>query len=91
MAARTGAGAVIVVDVVKLYFDTGKADLPADAAAKLAPLAARRCPPARCSRARDTAGTRGGTGRACRRTPRRRSSDIEMARQPARNREGCRA
>ncbi len=27
------------VDVVKLYFDTGKADLPADAAAKLAPLA----------------------------------------------------
>ena len=30
---------MIVVDVVKLYFVTGKADLPADAAAKLAPLA----------------------------------------------------
>jgi len=28
-----------VVDVVKLYFVTGKSDLPADAAAKLAPLA----------------------------------------------------
>jgi K(+)-stimulated pyrophosphate-energized sodium pump len=33
--------AVIFVDVVKLYFDSGKADLPGDAVAKLAPLAAR--------------------------------------------------
>ncbi len=31
--------AAVSIDVVKLYFDTGKADLPADAAAKLAPLA----------------------------------------------------
>jgi K(+)-stimulated pyrophosphate-energized sodium pump len=31
--------AVVAIEVVKLYFDTGKADLPADAAAKLAPLA----------------------------------------------------
>jgi len=29
----------VPVDVVKLYFEVGKADLPADAAAKLAPLA----------------------------------------------------
>ncbi len=37
--APAAAPAMIVVDVVKLYFVTGKADLPADAAAKLAPLA----------------------------------------------------
>jgi len=30
---------IVAVDVVKLYFDTGKTDLPADAAGKLAPLA----------------------------------------------------
>jgi K(+)-stimulated pyrophosphate-energized sodium pump len=38
-AAAPAAPAMIVVDVVKLYFVTGKADMPADAAAKLAPLA----------------------------------------------------
>jgi len=31
--------AVVFVDVVKLYFDSGKADLPGGAAAQLAPLA----------------------------------------------------
>ena len=38
-APAPAAAPVIVLDVVKLYFVTGKADLPADAAAKLAPLA----------------------------------------------------
>ena len=38
VVAPPAAPAMIVVDVVKLYFVTGKADLPADAAAKLAPL-----------------------------------------------------
>jgi len=38
-AAPAAAPAVIVVDLVKLYFVTGKADLPADAAATLKPLA----------------------------------------------------
>ncbi len=33
--ASTAAPAVIVIDVVKVYFDTGKADLPADAKGKL--------------------------------------------------------
>jgi K(+)-stimulated pyrophosphate-energized sodium pump len=33
--------AVMAVEIVKLYFDSGKADLPGDAAAKLAPLAAK--------------------------------------------------
>ena len=37
--APAAAPATAVVDVVKLYFVTGKSDLPADAAAKLAPLA----------------------------------------------------
>jgi K(+)-stimulated pyrophosphate-energized sodium pump len=37
--APAAAPTMIVVDVVKLYFVTGKTDLPADAAAKLAPLA----------------------------------------------------
>jgi K(+)-stimulated pyrophosphate-energized sodium pump len=37
--APAAAPAAISVDVVKLYFVTGKADLPADAAGKLAPLA----------------------------------------------------
>jgi len=37
--APAAAPAAIVVDVVKLYFVTGKTDLPADAAAKIAPLA----------------------------------------------------
>jgi K(+)-stimulated pyrophosphate-energized sodium pump len=32
---------VMVVGIVKLYFDSGKADLPGDAVAKLAPLAAK--------------------------------------------------
>ncbi len=32
---------VMVVEIVKLYFDSGKADLPGDAVAKLAPLAAK--------------------------------------------------
>ena len=40
VAATTNAApAVIVVDVVKLFFVTGKAELPADAAPQLAPLA----------------------------------------------------
>ena len=38
-AAASPAVALVAVDVVKLYFDTGKADLPADAVGKLAPLA----------------------------------------------------
>jgi len=38
-AAPTAAPAMILVDVVKLYFVTGKADMPADGVAKLAPLA----------------------------------------------------
>ena len=39
---RGGASSpVIVVDVVKLYFDTGKADLPADAAKSLEPVVAK--------------------------------------------------
>ncbi|MFO1303708.1 MAG: sodium-translocating pyrophosphatase [Burkholderiales bacterium] len=40
-AAPTAAApvAVVAIEVVKLYFDSGKADLPADAAAKIAPLA----------------------------------------------------
>ncbi|HQR11193.1 MAG TPA: sodium-translocating pyrophosphatase [Casimicrobiaceae bacterium] len=37
-APAPAAAPVVVVDVVKLFFVTGKADLPADAAAKLAPL-----------------------------------------------------
>ncbi len=31
--------AIVAIEVVKLYFDSGKADLPADAAGKLAPVA----------------------------------------------------
>jgi len=38
-ATPAPATAAAVVDVVKLYFITGKSDLPADAATKLAPLA----------------------------------------------------
>ena len=38
-AAAPATAPVIVLDVVKLYFVTGKADLPADAAATLKPLA----------------------------------------------------
>jgi K(+)-stimulated pyrophosphate-energized sodium pump len=38
-SAPAAAPTVAVVDVAKIYFVTGKADLPADAAAKLAPLA----------------------------------------------------
>ena len=40
-AAATAAApvAIVAIEVVKLYFDSGKADLPADAAAKIAPLA----------------------------------------------------
>ena len=37
--AAAPAVAVVAVEVVKLYFDSGKADLPGDAAGKLAPLA----------------------------------------------------
>jgi K(+)-stimulated pyrophosphate-energized sodium pump len=37
--AVPAAPVVVAVDVVKLYFIVGKADLPADAAAKLSPLA----------------------------------------------------
>ncbi|MEO8346872.1 MAG: sodium/proton-translocating pyrophosphatase, partial [Betaproteobacteria bacterium] len=37
--AAVTAPAVVLVEVVKLYFVTGKAELPTDAAAKLAPLA----------------------------------------------------
>ena len=33
--------AVVAVDVVKIYFDTGKADLPGDATQKLAPIVAK--------------------------------------------------
>ncbi len=36
--AAAAAPAIVMIDVVKLYFVTGKADLPADAASKLAPL-----------------------------------------------------
>ena len=39
--APVPAAAVAVLDVVKLYFDTGKADLPADAKGKLEPLVAK--------------------------------------------------
>ncbi|MCC7216019.1 MAG: OmpA family protein, partial [Burkholderiales bacterium] len=38
-AAATAPVAVMTIEVVKLYFDTGKADLPADAAGKIAPIA----------------------------------------------------
>jgi len=38
-AAAPAAPAMVVIEVVKLYFDSGKADLPADAVGKLAPLA----------------------------------------------------
>jgi K(+)-stimulated pyrophosphate-energized sodium pump len=40
-AAPAAPVAVMTIEVVKLYFDSGKADLPGDAAAKLAPLAAK--------------------------------------------------
>ena len=40
-AAPAAAVAVMTIEVVKLYFDSGKADLPGDAAGKLAPLAAK--------------------------------------------------
>jgi K(+)-stimulated pyrophosphate-energized sodium pump len=33
--------AVMTIEIVKLYFDSGKTDLPGDAAGKLAPLAAK--------------------------------------------------
>ncbi len=35
-AAQSAPVAVVAVDVIKIYFDSGKAELPADAAAKLA-------------------------------------------------------
>jgi K(+)-stimulated pyrophosphate-energized sodium pump len=38
-AAAPVVAGVVVIEVVKVYFDSGKADLPADAAGKLAPLA----------------------------------------------------
>jgi K(+)-stimulated pyrophosphate-energized sodium pump len=41
VAVVTAVAPGVVVDFVKLYFDTGKATLPADSAAKLAPLADR--------------------------------------------------
>jgi K(+)-stimulated pyrophosphate-energized sodium pump len=37
--AAAPAVAVVAIEVVKLYFDSGKAELPADAAGKIAPLA----------------------------------------------------
>jgi len=39
IAMAPASAPVVAVTVVKLYFDTGKAELPADAAGKLAPLA----------------------------------------------------
>jgi K(+)-stimulated pyrophosphate-energized sodium pump len=39
--AAAPAGAVIVIDVVKIYFDSGKADMPADAAKSLEPAIAK--------------------------------------------------
>ena len=40
-AAPAAPVAVMTIEVVKLYFDSGKSDLPGDAAGKLAPLAAK--------------------------------------------------
>ena len=39
--AAAPAGAVVVIDVVKIYFDSGKAELPADAAKSLEPAVAK--------------------------------------------------
>jgi K(+)-stimulated pyrophosphate-energized sodium pump len=40
-ASAPAPAVVMVVEIVKLYFDSGKADLPGDASAKLAALAAK--------------------------------------------------
>ena len=39
--ATAPAGAVVVIDVVKIYFDSGKADMPAGAAKSLEPAIAK--------------------------------------------------
>ena len=39
--AAAPAGAIVVVDVVKIFFDSGKAELPADAAKSLEPAVAK--------------------------------------------------